>query len=133
MEEQNNQNKLEGAKILWVEDDDFLAGMIAKKLASLGVEFKRDQDGESALKSLEEYAPNVVVLDIMLPNMSGLEVLKRIKENPQTKDIPVIMLSNLSQNDDVSKVLELGASKFFVKASMTLDEIIAEIENLLKR
>lgn len=130
--EENKTNILEGKKILWVEDDDFLAGMISKKLLSLGVDFNRATDGESALASISDKRPDIVMLDIMLPNMSGIEVLQKIKENPDTKDIPVVMLSNLSQGDELEKAKTLGSSKFIVKASMTLDEIIAEMETLLK-
>lgn len=130
--EENKTSVLEGKKILWVEDDDFLAGMIAKKLLTIGVDFDRASDGESALRSIDTKKPDIVMLDIMLPNMSGTEVLQRIKENPDTKNTPVVMLSNLSQSDDLEKAKELGATKFLVKASMTLDEIISEMENILK-
>lgn len=130
--EENKTSILEGKKILWVEDDDFLAGMIAKKLLTIGVDFDRASDGESALSSIDTKKPDIVMLDIMLPNMSGTEVLQKIKENPDTKNIPVIMLSNLSQGDELEKAKTLGAAKFLVKASLTLDEIIAEMENLLK-
>lgn len=130
--EENKTSVLEGKKILWVEDDDFLAGMIAKKLLSIGVEFERATDGESALNNVNTNKPDIIMLDIMLPGISGIEVLQKIKENQDTKNIPVVMLSNLSQSDDLEKAKELGASKFLVKASMTLDEIVSEMENILK-
>lgn len=123
---------LQGKKIMWVEDDKFLSDIIARKLSLQGCSLVNATEGEEALKLLEEEKPDVVLLDILLPGVDGYEVLKRLKENQKTKGIPVILLSNLGQRDDVEKGKSLGAARFLIKATVTLDEIVEEIKTVLK-
>ncbi|MDP3661649.1 MAG: response regulator [bacterium] len=122
---------LKGKKVLWVEDDTFLSDLIARKLSTQECTMAHAIDGEEALALAASEHPDVILLDILLPGVDGYEVLKRLKANPQTKSIPVILLSNLGQSDDVEKGKTLGAARFLIKATVTLDEIVAEIKSVL--
>lgn len=119
-------------KILIVEDDKFLRELIAKKLVSEGYQISEAKNGEEGIKKITDEKPGLVLLDLILPGIDGFEVLKQAKENPQTAEIPVIVLSNLGQRDDVEKGLGLGAVDFLIKAHFTPREIIEKIKNVLK-
>lgn len=123
---------LKGKKVLWVEDDTFLSDLIARKLSAQGCALAHAGDGEEALTLAETESPDVILLDILLPGVDGYEVLKRLKENPKIKSVPVILLSNLGQRDEVEKGKALGAARFLIKATVTLDEIVGEIKTVLK-
>jgi two-component system phosphate regulon response regulator PhoB/two-component system alkaline phosphatase synthesis response regulator PhoP len=123
----DNIKPLETVKILWVEDDVFLGSIVSRKLSGTGSTYTQATDGPTAFTYLESNTPDIIVLDIMLPGMNGFEILEKIKTNPSTSSIPVIVLSNLGQKDDMDKCFKLGAIKFFVKALVTLDHIIEEI------
>ena len=82
---------------------------------------------------ISENMPDVILLDIVLPGMDGLEILKNIKADPKIKHIPVIMLSNLSKAPNDEKSKKLGAARFIVKAEVTLDEIIEEVKDVIKK
>lgn len=118
---------LKGLKILWVEDDKFLSDLIARKFSAEGAILFHAMKGEDALKILETELPDVITLDILLPGINGFEILQKVKANPKTKNVPVVLLSNLGQKEEVDKGIKLGAAKFLIKATVTLDEIIAEI------
>jgi CheY-like chemotaxis protein len=124
---------LEGKKILWVEDDQFLNDIIARKLTATKCHFFHATGGEEALSIISKEKPDVVMLDIILSGMDGFEILRRIKSNPETKDTPVILLSNLGQPSDLEKGKNLGAEKFLVKATVSLNEIIGEIKELVSK
>jgi len=121
-----------GNKILIVEDDRFLRDLIAKKLTSEGFKINLALDGPEALESVEKEKPDLILLDIILPGVNGFEVLKKLKEMPAYQDIPVIILSNLSQADDVKKGTELGAVDFLIKAHFTPSEIVAKVRQVLR-
>ena len=123
--------KLEGRKIMWVEDDKFLSDIIARKLSAQECALFHAANGEEALAHLEKEVPDLVLLDILLPGMDGFEILRRIKTSPVTKAVPVILLSNLGQQTDIDKGKELGAARFLIKATVTLDEIIEEIRKVI--
>ena len=133
-EEKKSADKapLQGRKIMWVEDDKFLSDIIARKLSAQGSALFHASDGDTALKILESESPDVVLLDILLSGIDGYEILKRMKANEKTKHIPVILLSNLGQKGDVEKGKALGAARFLIKATVTLDEIVEEIKTVLK-
>ncbi len=123
---------LQGRKIMWVEDDKFLSDIIARKLSAQGSVLIHASDGGTALKILENESPDIVLLDILLSGIDGYEILKRMKSAEKTKHIPVILLSNLGQKSDVEKGKALGAARFLIKATVTLDEIVEEIKAVLK-
>jgi len=89
-------------------------------------------DGEKGLEAVEKEKPDLVLLDLILPGLDGFEVLTKIKENPAVSQIPVIILSNLGQKDDIEKGLKMGAKDYLIKAHFTPAEIIEKIGIILK-
>jgi CheY-like chemotaxis protein len=130
---QNNTVSLEGKKIMWVEDDNFLSGLIGKKLGNEKAILFHASNGEEAVVMVEKEKPDVLLLDILLPGMTGLQVLQKIKSNPATQGIPVLLLSNLGQKADIDKGAQLGAEKFLIKATLSLDEIIKEVKRVVSK
>ena len=123
---------LEGKKVLWVEDDKFLSDIIARKLMREKCVLVHATEGEEALKLAAAEKPDIILLDILLPGMDGFEILNRLKTSPVTKSTPVILLSNLGQKSDLEKGTGLGAARFLIKATVTLDEIISEIKAVIQ-
>ncbi|MES3031760.1 MAG: response regulator [Patescibacteria group bacterium] len=122
---------LAGKKIMWVEDDQFLNDIIARKLSATKCLFFHATEGEEALKIINQEMPDIIMLDIILSGIDGFEILRRVKSEPKTKNIPVILLSNLGQASDIEKGQKLGAARFMVKATVTPNEIIDQIKEVL--
>ncbi|MFH1188150.1 MAG: response regulator [bacterium] len=122
------KNKL---KILLVEDDQMLAGVYATKIEQLGYDYRHVSDGEAGIKEVEKFAPDIVLLDIILPKKDGFAVLKAIKDNKKTRKTAVILLTNLGQDDDIKKGLDLGAASYLTKTNCTPTEIVAEINKII--
>ncbi|MBU2265347.1 response regulator [Patescibacteria group bacterium] len=131
-DEKNETPNGANQKILLIEDDKFLRDLIAKKLVAENYEVIEALDGESGIIKTKESAPSLILLDLILPGLDGFDVLAKIKADPTTQKIPVIVLSNLSQQEEVERVLNLGAVDFLIKAHLTPNEIIAKIKLLLK-
>ncbi len=119
-------------KILIVEDDTFLQGLSTTKLTKEGFEVTPVGNGDDAAKAIDESAPDLVLLDLVLPGTDGYGVLKKIRENLKTRDIPVIVFSNLAQDEDIKKAKDLGANDFMIKSNFTLDELSEKIKEMLK-
>jgi CheY-like chemotaxis protein len=119
-------------KILIVEDDKFLRELMSKKLITLGYEVVSAADGESGLVMIKETKPDVVLLDLILPGINGFEVLEKAKQDPEITNIPVVILSNLGQGEDIEKGLALGAKDFLVKAHFTPQEIVNKLKSILE-
>ena len=119
-------------KILVVEDDKFLRELITQKLAREGYNVKEAVDGEEGVVKVKEEKPDIILLDLILPGIDGFEVLAKIKEDSEVENIPVVILSNLGQRDDVERGLKLGAVDFLIKAHFTPGEIIEKIEKIMK-
>lgn len=118
-------------RVLIIEDDDFLQGLEAKKILDSGYDVLSAQTGDDALSKINEPNIDIILLDLLLPNFDGFEILKKIKGNEKTKHIPVIVFSNLSEEKDVEKATELGAEKFMVKSNFSLEELMDEIKKLV--
>lgn len=121
-------------KVLIVEDDKFLSELISTKLSKEGFDVVLATDGESGLQKAVSEKPHIILLDIMLPGMSGFEVLQSLKQH-QDKEaaaIPVLILSNFGQESKVKQGLELGAKDYLVKANFTTGEIVEKIKNTLQ-
>jgi len=118
-------------KILLVEDDKFLRDLIAKKLKIERYEVIEALDGESGIIQAKKVSPDLILLDLILPGINGFNVLAKIKSEVATNKIPVIVLSNLSQQEEVERALKLGATNFLIKANLTPKEIIAKIKGVL--
>lgn len=117
--------------ILVIEDDKFLRGLIVEKLTAEGFGVSQALDGEEGLKKTKEEKPDLVLLDLILPGINGFEVLEKIKEDEEAQRIPVIILSNLGQKEDVDKAMGLGAADYIVKAHFTPEEIVQRIQRIV--
>ena len=115
-------------KILLIEDDKFLRELIIQKLGKEGFEVVEAPEGEAGLVKMKEEKPDLVLLDLILPGIDGFEVLHRAKEDEAVANIPVIILSNLGQKDDVQKGVDLGAADYLIKAHFTPGEIVEKIK-----
>ncbi len=119
------------AKILIVEDDDFLRSLAVSKVTNEGHDVSVAANGEEALTILQTEVPELVLLDLMLPGVSGFEVLSSIKSNQALADTKVIVFSNLGADEDIIKAKELGADEYMVKSNFTLDELVAKIQEMI--
>ncbi len=118
--------------ILIVEDDRHLQKILSDLLKEKGYNVLNAFDGEEALNILVSHTPHLILLDLILPKKDGFEVLKTIKDNYKTKNIPVIVLTNLEGSADIEKALELGAETYLVKANYKLEEILDKIKKVIK-
>jgi len=117
---------------LIIEDDKFLRELIVRKLNKEDFEVSEAVDGEEGIKKIIEEKPDLILLDLILPGIDGFEVLARMKKESSLSSIPVIILSNLGQKDDVEKGLKMGAIDYLIKAHFTPGEIIEKIKVALK-
>jgi len=118
--------------ILLIEDDPFVVDIYTKKLTEAGFSVETAQDREETLKKIGEKKPDLLLLDIVLPNIEGWDLLKEIKTDLSFKDIKVAILSNLGQKDDVERGLKLGAVRYFIKAHYTPTQVVEEIKKILE-
>jgi DNA-binding response OmpR family regulator len=118
--------------IALIEDDALLSELLKKKLTNTGYTVHHAIEGREGLDIIRNQMPDIVVLDLLLPGMDGFEILKAIKSDKLIQDIPVLLLSNLGHENDLSKGRDLGAANFLIKASVTLDEIITEINRIIE-
>lgn len=117
--------------ILVIEDDKFLRELLVRKLGGEGFDVKNAIEAEAAFAILAERKPKMIFCDLILPGVDGFQILERIKGDPKTADIPVVILSNLGQKEDFEKAMALGAKDFMVKANFTLDEIVAKARSIV--
>ena len=118
-------------KIIIIEDDKFLRELIARKLVQEGYKALESVDGEDGLKKIKDEKPDLILLDLLLPNIDGFEVLERVKADQSLGSIPVIIISNLGQKEDIERALKLGAVDYMVKAQFTPAEIIKRVKEAL--
>lgn len=118
-------------KILFIEDEQALQQTLGDLLRGEGYEVASAFDGETGLAMVKTENPDLILLDLILPKLHGFDVLKQIKENPDTRDIPLIVLTNLEGLGDVEKALELGATTYLVKANYSLDEVLEKVRKAL--
>ncbi len=117
--------------ILLVEDDAFLADMYMTKFLRLGYKIQVVHDGVTALKKIKKEKPQLVLLDIRLPLKNGFEVLKEVKKDKATQNIPVILLTNAAQPEDKERGLKLGAEDYLIKAQLTPQEVVDKVKKLI--
>jgi len=118
-------------RILFIEDESALQKTFGDTLKQEGYEMISALDGEIGLRLAKTKRPDLILLDLILPRVHGFEVLKRLKEAPETKDIPIIVLTNLEGIGDVDKAIELGATTYLVKAQYSLEEVVEKIKKAL--
>jgi CheY-like chemotaxis protein len=118
-------------KILIVEDDNFVAEVYSTKLLEMGHEITIAQNGEEGLNILKENTPDLILLDIIMPVMGGIEMLEELKKNEEWKKIPVILLTNVGEKDSIQKVQNLGVQDYLIKSHFTPAEVIEKIDAVL--
>src|SRR3989344_5986318 len=118
-------------QILLVEDDPFLVDIYKTSLEEAGFKVEIATEGDEALRKLKEKRPDLLVLDIVLPQINGWEIIKEIKKEENLKDLKIIILSNLGQKTEVEKGLSLGATKYLIKAHYTPREVVEEVKKIL--
>lgn len=121
--------------ILFIEDESALQKTLGEVLKQEGYEVLSALDGEVGLRLADppagEKKPDLILLDLILPKINGFEILKKLKDNEETKEIPVIVLTNLEGVGDVDKAIELGAKTYLVKAQYSLEEVLEKIRKTL--
>ena len=118
-------------KVLYIEDETFFAKTISHKLEKYGFDVDLAADGESGVKALAEEAYDVVLLDLVLPQMGGFDVLKKMRTIEKNKTTPVVILSNLSSDSDKRTAEELGAREFYDKMNSTPSNILALVASII--
>jgi len=117
--------------ILFIEDESAIQKTLASALEKQGFEIISALNGEIGLRMAREKQPDLVLLDLILPKMNGFEVLGKLKETEETKSIPVIVLTNLEQIEDIQKAIALGATTYLVKSNYNLDEVVSMVKKAL--
>lgn len=119
--------------ILIVEDEESLIRALKDNLEAEGYTVGTATNGEEAIKELQKQLPNIILLDLLMPKRDGFYVLEEVKKNPQWKQIIVIVLSNLGGDQEIKRVLDMGADDYFVKSQHPIEEIIKKVKEYLKR
>jgi len=120
-------------KILIVEDDLFLLEIYAHKFSDANFEIVTALDGESALEVIRKEKPDVILLDLILPKIDGLEVLRLIKKDKEFSSIPVIILTNRGEKDLIEKAIKLGAAAFITKITYTPTEVVSKVKSIVEK
>lgn len=120
-------------KILVAEDDRFLSKVYFTKLTSEGYEVVVASDGEEAIRKAQEENPDIMLLDLVMPKTNGFDVLKSLKADGKKIDFPIIILSNLGQDEDLKKGMDLGADDYLVKTNLSISEVVTKIKGYLKK
>ena len=126
-----NKRKI-NKKILIIEDDTFLAELLIGELKQAGIDFDLVPNAEKGMEKIKEKRPDLIILDIILPGMSGFEFLAAIKANKDLSSIPVIILSNLGQKSEIERGMKLGAQAFLVKANFDLDVLVKKMQEAIE-
>lgn len=121
------------SKILLIEDDKDQILLYQTKFELSGYTFVAAENGVKGLEMAEKEKPDIILIDLLMAGMGGIEVLEHLKNNPKTKNIPAIIVTNLDKQELAQKAMALGAVDFIVKSSVPLREMMARIENFLKK
>jgi CheY-like chemotaxis protein len=120
-------------KILIVEDDNFVAEVYSTKLLEMGHEVRLAKNGEEGLMELEKEVPDLILLDIIMPIMGGIEMLEELKKKEEWKKIPIILLTNVGEKDSIQKVRKFGVNDYLIKSHFTPAEVIEKIDSVLNK
>lgn len=118
-------------RLLVVEDDEFISAIYAKKLSMEGYDVRLAENGERALLMMREDRPDLVLLDIIMPVKDGMETLREMRADEKLRDIKVVVLSNLSEDKELSQTRELGAIDYLVKANIAVSDLSAKVAEYL--
>ncbi len=119
--------------VLLIEDEKMLAEMYSTKFTMEGYTVERAFDGQTGLDLAKKIKPDIILLDVIMPKLDGFSVLKELKKDPDLKAVPVILLTNLGQEDDIKKGRELGATDYFVKSNHSPSEIVDKVKTTLAK
>jgi DNA-binding response OmpR family regulator len=119
--------------ILLVEDDSFVSDIYQMKIESEGFDIIVAENGLEAIKRLEKKIPDLILLDIVMPYMDGIETLKKIKKEEKWKKIPIILLTNLSEKEKIQEALGMGADDYLIKSHFTPSEVMSKVNMVLKK
>jgi DNA-binding response OmpR family regulator len=133
MDDQNQtqQNDVKPKMILLVEDDDNLANVYETRLQAEGFSTKRVSNGEDALSAAQASKPDLILLDVMMPKVSGFDVLDILRSTPAVADIKVIMLTALSQESDKERAMSLGVNEYLIKSQVVIADVVEHIKRHL--
>lgn len=120
-------------KIVIAEDDQLINASLVQGFQDAGFEVTPTFDGEVAVAKIKEVKPDVVVLDIMMPKLDGIGVLWEMKADPATEKIPAVMLTNLSDTETISKIIEAGAADYLLKSDQSIDQVVQKVREVLDR
>jgi len=126
------KKKLSGKKVLIVEDDSLLAKVFSESFLAEKFQVVMVDNGLKAAEAVRDFSPDIILLDLIIPGIDGFAVLKQLKSDPKTKNIPVAVISNLSSAGDIKAVKALGADEYFIKSNTEVDKIIKYVKNKLK-
>jgi len=118
-------------RILFVEDESAIQKTLGESLRNKGYEVQAAMDGEVGLRLAKSEKPDLILLDLILPKLHGLDLLEEIRKDKETKNIPVIILTNLENIGEVEKALTLGATTYLVKANYSLEEVVAKVKKAM--
>ena len=118
--------------ILIVEDEEFLVRALTDNFTAEGYSVSVAMDGEAVFEKLKTEKPGLILLDLLLPKKNGFDVLRDLKANPELKHIPVVVLSNLGEDADIKRALELGADDYFVKSQHPIQEVVERAQEYLQ-
>ncbi len=130
MDDQNQKSTVQ-KKVLLVEDDDALASVYQTRLQAENFDVRRVPNGEDALATTLQYKPDLILLDVMMPKVSGFDVLDILRNTPETADIKVIMLTALSQDSDKERAESLGVNDYLVKSQVVIADVVDKIKQHL--
>lgn len=118
-------------KILFIEDDLTLASLFTMRMEAEGFEVCQAHDGDAALQSAKEFRPDLVLCDIMMPHVNGYDVIDILKNTNETANAKIVVISALSQPEDIEKAMKLGADDYIVKSQVVVDDIMNRLRSLL--
>jgi len=119
-------------KILLIEDEDIIVNFLERKLKKSGFEVETAKDGKEGLLKIKQANPDIILLDLVLPQINGFEILEKIKEDENLKDTPVIVISNSGRSSEISRAKELGAKDWIIKTEFDPQIIINKIIKIIK-
>lgn len=120
-------------RILIIEDEEALARVIKEKFDKEGYESVIVEEGEEALSKARQFKPDVILLDLLLPQRNGFEILQDLKIDPELKTAPVIVLSNLGEDENIKRAILLGAADYFVKTQHPISEVVEKVRYVAER
>jgi two-component system, sensor histidine kinase ChiS len=124
---------MKSTHIALLEDDEILSKVLKEELTDAGFAVSHASDGEVGLKMIQNERPALILLDVLMPKKTGFEVLHELKNSPATRDIPVIMLTMLGQDEDIKKGFQLGANDYFVKSQHAVAEICDKVKEFFSK